>query len=339
VVQDAEAIGKQMTDTNHADCLIVGAGIAGLVAGRSLRGRGLSVLIVDKGRGVGGRLATRGFEGGRFDYGAQFFTVRNPAFRPLVDEWLAAGIVTSWSEGFVLPDGKLKNTGEVHYRGAGGMRMIAKHLAQNLEVHSQVEVTAISMEKGRWKVLDASGRVFTGKSLILTPPVPQSLALLKTGNVPLEKSVQGELSRFSYNPCIAVMAILHGKSRIPSPGGIWFSGEPLAWVADNTQKGICAEAGAGSSITLHAGPAFSRAHWNDATQTAGFLLQRAAPWLGARVKHFQTHRWRFSQPTHIHDEPALSVHCPEQLVFAGDAFGGPRVEGATLSGLAAAACV
>jgi len=317
----------------------VSAGIAGLVAGRSLHARGRSVLIVDKGRGVGGRLATRGFEGGRFDYGAQFFTVRNPAFRPLVDEWLAAGIVTPWSEGFVLPDGKLKNTGEVHYRGAGGMSMIAQHLANNLDVRSQIEVTAIGIEKGIWKVLDAIGNVFMGKALILTPPVPQSLALLNAGNVPLGKSVQGELSRFTYNRCIAVMAILHGPSRIPSPGGIWFSGEPMAWVADNTQKGICAEADAGSSITMHAGPDFSRAHWDDAIRTAGFLLQKAAPWLGARVKHFQTHRWKFSQPTHIHDEPVLSVRCPAQLAFAGDAFGGPRVEGAALSGLAAAACL
>ena len=330
---------KQMTLTNHADCVIVGAGIAGLVAGRSLHARGLSVLIVDKGRGVGGRLATQSFEGGRFDCGAQFFTIRNPAFRPLVDEWLEAGIVTPWSEGFVLPDGKLKNTGEVHYRGVGGMRMIAKHLAHNLDVRSQIEVTAISIEKGIWKVLVASGNVFTGKVLILTPPVPQSLALLNAGNVPLEKSVQGELSRFTYNPCIAVMAMLAGPSRIPSPGGIWLSGEPVAWVADNTQKGICAEAGAGSSITLHAGPDFSRAHWDHATRTAGFLLQKAAPWLGARVKHFQTHRWRFSQPTHIHDDLVLSVHRPAPLILAGDAFGGPRVEGATLSGLAAAACL
>jgi len=75
-----------MTVTNYADCVIVGAGIVGLVAGRSLHARGRSVLIVDKGRGVGGRLVTRGFEGGIFDYGAQFFTVRNPAFRHLVDE-------------------------------------------------------------------------------------------------------------------------------------------------------------------------------------------------------------------------------------------------------------
>ena len=65
-------VDEDMTIFHHADCLIVGAGIAGLVAARSLQSRGFSVLVLDKGRGVGGRLATRNFEGGRFDYGAQF---------------------------------------------------------------------------------------------------------------------------------------------------------------------------------------------------------------------------------------------------------------------------
>lgn len=326
-----------MTRVNHADCVIVGAGMAGLAAGMSLNARGFSVLVVDKGRGVGGRLATRRFDGGRFDYGAQFFTVRNPAFRRLADEWLAAGIVTPWSDGFSLPDGKFKHTGEVHYRGTSGMRMIAKHLSQNLDLRSRIEVKAISIEGDIWKVLDAGGNVFTGKALILTPPVPQSLALLNAGSVRLARSVEEELAKLTYNPCLAVMAMLEGPSRIPSPGGVWLPGEPIAWLADNTQKGICSGEATGSSITLHAGPDFSRTHWDDASRVGSFLLQTAAPWLGSRAKILHTHRWRFSQPTHAHNEPILSVSSPGRLVFAGDAFGGSRVEGAALSGLAAAA--
>ena len=330
---------KDMTVSHYADCLIVGAGIAGLVAARSVQNRGFSVLVLDKGRCVGGRLATRNFEGGRFDYGAQFFTVSNPAFLGLVDQWLEAGIVAPWAEGFHLPDGKFKETGEVHYRGVGGMRMIAKHLAHILDVRSQVEVTKISIEKGMWNVLDANGSVFTGKVLILTSPVPQSLALLEAGHVPLKKSVRSELSKFTYNPCIAVMAVLEGPSQIPAPGGMWFSGEPIAWLADNTVKGTCLAANGGCSITLHADAEFSRGHWTHATEAAAFLLQKASSWLGARVKEFQTHQWRYSQPTYIHHDPALFVRSPAPLAFAGDAFGGPRVEGAVLSGLAAAACL
>lgn len=328
-----------MTPINHTDCLIVGAGVAGLVAGAALQARGASVLILDKGRGVGGRLATKTFEGGRFDYGAQFFTVRNPTFRRLTEEWLAAGVVTSWCDGFSLPDGKFKSTGETHYCGRGGMRAIATHLARDLDVRSQCEVKAIRNEPGWWTVVDASGSEYTGNALILTPPVPQALTLLNAGNVPLSKTIQDQLAQITYDPCIAVMAMLEGPSRIPSPGGIWFPGEPLAWIADNTQKGMCSAAGGGSSITLHAGPEFSREHWEDAAKGAGLLLQRAEPWFGTQVRSYQTHRWRFSKPTHMHDEPVLRVSAPAPLVFAGDAFGGSRVEGAALSGLAAAECL
>ena len=85
---------------------------------------------------------------------------------------MAAGVVAPWSEGFFLPDGRFKDTGEAHYRGVGGMRTIATHLALNLDVRFQVEVKAISLEKAVWNVTDTNGNVFAGKALILTPPVP-----------------------------------------------------------------------------------------------------------------------------------------------------------------------
>ncbi|MBD3256947.1 FAD-dependent oxidoreductase, partial [candidate division GN15 bacterium] len=43
------------TDT---DCVVVGAGAAGLTCARRIADAGMSVLVLDKGRGVGGRMAT-----------------------------------------------------------------------------------------------------------------------------------------------------------------------------------------------------------------------------------------------------------------------------------------
>jgi predicted NAD/FAD-dependent oxidoreductase len=72
--------------------VIVGAGICGLVAGRRLADAGAEVVLVDKGRSVGGRLATRRIGDATVDHGAQFFTVRTPAFQRQVDDWVERGL-------------------------------------------------------------------------------------------------------------------------------------------------------------------------------------------------------------------------------------------------------
>lgn len=78
---------------NYRDrtCLVVGVGLTGLVAATILEREGLQVTVLDKGRGIGGRLATRCIRDHAlgesvFDYGAQFFTVRDPRFRTWVDQ-------------------------------------------------------------------------------------------------------------------------------------------------------------------------------------------------------------------------------------------------------------
>jgi predicted NAD/FAD-dependent oxidoreductase len=85
--------------------IIVGAGLSGLVAARELQGAGVEVTVVDKGRSPGGRLATRRIGAATLDHGAQFFTVRTPAFQHRVDDWLDRGLVAVWTQGFDSGDG------------------------------------------------------------------------------------------------------------------------------------------------------------------------------------------------------------------------------------------
>jgi predicted NAD/FAD-dependent oxidoreductase len=134
-----------------------------------------------------------------------------------------------------------------------------------------------------------------------------------------------------------VLAVLAGDSRIPPPGGQWMPGEPIAWIADNRRKGVSP---AVTTVTLHAGPKFSRENYAlGDEETAAQLISAAGDRLGSTVVKAYVHRWKFSLPTVTHPDRCLTVAGPPPVVFAGDAFGGPRVEGAALSGLAAAEAV
>ena len=173
---------------------------------------------------------------------------------------------------------------------------------------------------------------------MLTPPVPQSLELLATGDFPLPEQVRSDLKQIEYAPCLAVLAQLSGPSLIPEPGGLWFDGEPISWMADNQRKGV--SSGEGAAVTVHAGPQFSRAHWETPEgEVTATLLAAAAPWLGSVPVKAHLHRWRYSLPLRVHPERCVVVRELAPLAFAGDAFGGPRVEGAALSGLAAGAAL
>ena len=75
---------------------VIGAGISGLMCARTLLDHGIDVTVFEKGRGVGGRMATRRTDDGlQFDHGAQYFTVRDERFERYVDSWLQDGIVAT----------------------------------------------------------------------------------------------------------------------------------------------------------------------------------------------------------------------------------------------------
>jgi predicted NAD/FAD-dependent oxidoreductase len=323
------------------DYLIIGAGMAGLAAAHELRARGRESLVIDKGRGVGGRLATRWSEtpaGVRawYDHGAQFFTVRSQVFRERVESWQRAGLVSEWARGFADGQGAAQADGHPRYVTRGGMNALARDLAATLDVQVNTQVGAIGWGDG-WEVALATGERISAGALILTPPVPQSLALLAAGGTSLPAVAQAALTAIEYDPCFAVLAELDGPSQLPAPGALQLRGEPIAWIGDNHRKGISPDA---FTVTIHAGPDFTRTHWESPyEEVATKLLAAAADWLGAEVRTWQVHRWRYSHPQTPYPEACLRLDLPGPLVLAGDAFGEPRVEGAFLSGVAAAAAL
>ena len=321
----------------HNSCVVVGAGISGLLAARELQDAGWRVTVLDKGRGVGGRMATRRFGGASFDHGTQFFTVRGDRFGGLVEGWISAGAAAEWARGFADAGGQRPPDGHPRYRGSEGMTSIPKHLAEGLDVRSGRRAVTVEQKDGEWTVACGSGETVSGGALLLTAPVPQSLALAESGGYALTGEVRGRLEEVAYDPCLAVMALLEGPSPVPEPGGVQIKGEPLDWIGDNARKGISER----PAVTIHAGPQWSREHYEDDDEgITRSLLRLAGDQLGADLAsgalETSLARWRYSWVTAAHPEPCLVASEDPALIFCGDAFGQPKVEGAALSGLAAA---
>jgi len=317
--------------TYNPDILIIGAGLAGLSAANDLQRAGFKVLVVDKGRGLGGRLASRRIGGATFDHGAQFMTTRQPRFVEQVNQWVDAGVAEPWYSS--VPG---QPNSHVRYRGVPTMTAIAKYMAQDIDILRTTAVTAIAHADNGWIATLDNGATVSSGSMIITSPAPQTIELLATGNTQLPDDKCARLNRIVYESCIAVMAILDSPSNLPSPGALMLEDGPIARISDNQQKGISIL----PAITIHGSGAFSAKYFDDDRNlVAEKLIAAAKPYVGANVLEFQTHGWRYSKPLVMdaHSCMLASEHTSlPPLIFAGDAFAGPRVEGAVLSGWAAA---
>ena len=328
--------------TPDLDVAIVGAGVAGLTAAAALRDRGLRVLVLEKSRGLGGRAATRRRGEGRIDHGAQFFTARDPRFRARVDAWLATGDVAVWTRGIPVwhPDaGWTEPAPDAHPRYAppAGMSTLGRLLGAGIDVRREATVVRVTRIDRGWRVVLSDGSTVDARTALLTPPAPQTRALV--ADAPLDPGADEALATIAFEPCFAVLAGYDGTAPPPWPG-VRVEGHPdLAWVAHDGSRRAPGEGGA-TVLVVHATAAFTRTHFDAPHDAVADALLHAATALvewADRPTWRDVHRWRYARPVATTAERCLTV--APGLVVAGDAFGSDRIEGAFLSGWAAAAAL
>lgn len=314
-------------------CIIVGAGLSGLVAARTLQDAGVRVTVFEQEGRVGGRMHTYRLGDAVFDGGAQFFTARGDRFKGMVEEWLSAGVAGVWNRGFADAEGNHNEDGYPRYNGIGGMSAVAEHLARDLDVRTGAEVEEARPAGGGWRVV-AAGEYHGADAVVLAMPAPVALALVDGSGIDLPPDARRDVEGITYEPCIAVMAIPGGEGAVPEPGGVQVGGDPLFFVADNRRKGISRA----PALTIHAGPEFSRAHLDtDDARVTQLLLEAAKDYLGGEgVRETAVYRWVNAMPSEPFGERFVYAEAPAPLIFCGDAYAGPKVEGAVMSGLAAA---
>lgn len=316
----------------------MGAGLAGLSAARRLSDAGLDVVVLERDRWVGGRLGTRIVGNATVDHGAQFFTARNRHFGDWVDTLLADDLVYEWCRGFKVNDGFPR------FVARGGMGELGRVLARDLNVRLDCPVRSVasSTDDGAgWRVeLAGPGpgdqEAVQAAAVILTAPVPQSLEILEAGGVELGHDEAEGLPLIDYEPTLALVAVLDRAPSLPRPGAVQRDVGAFSFVADNQAKGLSDV----PALTLHASAAMSTSLWTESdTKAIATLLGAADEFVaGRKVVDTNLTRWQYATPQSVWTNRCCTItDDPGPLLLAGDAFGGPRVEGAWLSGDAAAA--
>lgn len=316
---------------------IVGAGLAGLVAARTLADHGLDVRLFDKSRGVGGRMSTRRTKTGlRFDHGAQYFTARDCRFARYVRSWVDSGLVDSWSGRVVqLRNAKpiAEKSDTARYVGCPGMNAVAKHLAEDLDCRLSTHVQALRRRQDRWELSDdTGGSLGRFDRVIINCPPAQTAVLLHDHSHLAER-----ISAVKMNPCWAVMLQLAGASGIDFDGA-FVDDSPLSWICRNNSKP--GRSGDGETWVLHASAAWSAEHLE--AEAASVCDRLVAAWreqtgvpAATRIETAIAHRWRYAIPDNPLPEDCL-WDAANGLGACGDWCGGPRIEGAFLSGIAVA---
>ena len=315
---------------NHT--LIIGAGVAGLAAARFVSDCGRTVMLLDKGCGVGGRLATRR-DGdrkaprARWDHGAQFATFRSQDLIDRLHIWEAYQALVPWY------------AGAHRMISAEGMNALAKALAKGLDVKTGQKVLRLAQTETGWRAQTESGESFEAKHLICTLPAPQLLELLEASD--LKFPGMEDLRTIQYHRTLTLLAELDGPSDIPAPGCLEPTSGILRTVIDQKQKGISSA----HTLIAHATSPFSL-EWYDRDRNAAASVMRAAlaERIHAKIISTQIHGWKFAEPSQRCPLPCLNL--APGLWAAGDGFMAgdddappalpPRVESAILSGLAAA---
>ena len=211
----------------------------------------------------------------------------------------------------------------------------AKHVAMDTDVRLTVRAESISRASGGgWQINADEGREYRATAVIVTAPLPQTLALLEAGEVALDAGIRNALLGADYDPCLAILVRLHEEVALGEPGVVESSSEVIDWIADNHVKGVSA---AGPALTVHCRPRFSREFYDKPDeQIIETVAEALPPRLAAPRREASVKRWRYARPKVNRGSALPQESGLPGLFFAGDAFHSPRVEGAAVSGFAAA---
>ncbi|MFA5677273.1 MAG: FAD-dependent oxidoreductase [Pseudomonas sp.] len=301
---------------------IIGTGIAGLSAAHALRQAGCAVVLFEKSRGSGGRLASKRTAIGPVDIGAPCFSATGSDFRHACQQWHDDGLIAAWPP----------SVGAAGWTGVPRMSSLSRGLLADTTVHFGCRINDILPMDSQWQLVDSEGtRHGPFASVILAVPAPQASELLSTAPALASLAASVEM-----RPIWSVA--LGFRHPLPAPAG---PGSPASYpLARHTHNSAKPDrANAMDVWVLQADSDWSAANLDTPGAEIATQLQEAF----ARTLDYQlppadftlAHRWLYAEPAQPRSWSALA-EASMGLYVCGDWCLAGRIEDAWLSGREAA---
>lgn len=311
---------QPLADTLTDTTVVVGAGIAGIACARQLVAGGHDVVVLDRGRRAGGRMARWTRDDRAIDVGAGYFTVRDPDFAAVADAWAARGLAHPWTDTFAVAEAartRRESSGPIRWAAEAGLRSLVEDLADGLDVRLGHEVESVDVERDGPRVDGQAVR-----AVVLALPDPQARDLLVS-----DVADAADLDH-EWHPVVTVVARFAERTW-RGVDGIFVHASPLSLVVDDGRR-----RGDGAPVLVaHCTHEVSRDYVDgpeDVVPLALAEMDRLLPGLGAPV-WVEAKRWGTAQPRRHRDATFfLGEH---NVAICGDGWSQrPRVEAAWLSG-------
>lgn len=318
----ARMIGKSMSDPKRV--AIIGAGMAGLTLARALAGHA-SVRIFEKSGGIGGRMATRHIDGISFDHGAQYFTVRDPRFRDMLEKAAADGVVERWNRDMVSLPAAQRNDhrpDDARYVGNPGMTALPKWMARDCDITFNARIASISGTPGNWIMTTSAGEDGPFDWVFATAPAPQSAVLL-----PPAFAHHAALKAIRMTACFTLMVTLQVGAMTPFAAAR-VDDPVIGWISRNDTKPGREPV---PCLVVNASPDWSDRHLEVPLETVRARLIEAVcryiPLGAAEAEGAVIKRWRYANVARAAGQPFL-LDGEQHLGCCGDWCIAGRVEAA-----------
>lgn len=281
------------------DVVVVGAGVCGLTLARLLEDSGRRVLVLDKGRGPGGRVSSKTLEGSLLDTSTNDVVADDREVMDLLTRFAGA----RW-------EGK-QDHNEYRWEFAEPARTVMQGFAGNIPIQHTFVSHLVQERTDRIGLIrHGFGEPLWAKRVVLTAPVPQSQAIIAHSDFVLDY----DLDKVDYTKQQVLLAVFDGDGHMPD--STW-STDMIDHVRFRPRPdGLL-------GVEAFASQAWSEATWDqDATISQGrLLLEMGSLFDNARVWGSAVMRWRYATPRTVHPEYFWSHPIIAGLYMAGDAFG------------------